>query len=130
MYELKNLYILKGKRQELRHRMTPAEKILWQRLRTRRLDGIRFTRQFSIGYYILDFYSPKLRLAIEVDGRWHARPEVVQCDRRRTRFLEEEGVVVIRFWNWEVIERCDEVVERIRGVVGEISRECGGGGRW
>ena len=113
---------LKKKRQELRHRMTPAEKILWQQLRNRRFDDLRILRQFSIGYYILDFYCPALRLAIEVDGRWHGRPEVVEYDNRRTRWLEREGVVVIRFWNEEVIERCDDVLAGIRKVVGEISR--------
>ena len=65
---LANNKILKERRRELRRNQTPAEKIVWTFLRSRHLSCLRFVRQYSLGPYILDFYCPKLKLAIELDG--------------------------------------------------------------
>jgi very-short-patch-repair endonuclease len=76
--------------------MTPPEVIIWQELRGRKLDGIRFPRQHPIGPYILDFYCSELRLAIEVDGRGHDFEERLRHDERREAWLTEQGVKVLR----------------------------------
>ena len=66
-----NTTALKERRRELRNNQTPAEKMLWQKIRKKQLSGIQFYRQYGIGAYIADFYAPVLRLCIEVDGIQH-----------------------------------------------------------
>ena len=80
---------------ELRQEMTPAEKILWDRLRSRRLNGLKFRRQQPLGPYIVDYYCPEFRLGIEIDGDIHDYQ--VQDDLERTRCLETQCYEVIRF---------------------------------
>jgi very-short-patch-repair endonuclease len=123
MYAEKNDKRLKAKRRQLRKTMTYAERILWELLRGRRLDGLRFQRQYSIGEYIIDFYCPALCLAIELDGPTHIEPAGRDHDTRRTSFLEAQGVVVLRFWNEEIFERCDNVTARISEVASAIRAE-------
>ena len=111
---LYNNPILKERRRELRHYPTKAEVLLWQRLNKRQLDDYRFFRQYSAGPYILDFYCPKLRLAVEVDGARHAQEEDKAYDEERTSYLQTLNITTVRFWNQEVIERMDSVVAKIR----------------
>jgi len=93
--------------------MTPAERILWERLRNKRCNGYRFRRQYGIGAFIVDFYCPSLSLAIEVDGSIHNETAVGQYDRWRQKWIESVGIRVIRFTNEEVMHRIDSVLERI-----------------
>jgi very-short-patch-repair endonuclease len=97
---------------ELRHNATEPEKRLWQALGARKVAGIRFNRQFPIGSFICDFVSRSAKLVIEVDGDTHAH--ATGYDMARTRFLEQEGYRVLRFWNSEVMENLEGVVTRIR----------------
>lgn len=97
----------------LRRRTTPAEHRLWQRLRNRQLDGLKFRRQHVVGTAIVDLYCSDARLAIELDGGGHNLPEKARQDARRSEQLAAEGVAVIRFWNNEVLGRFDDVVEEI-----------------
>src|SRR5436305_13960367 len=83
----------------LRRDGTNVEMRLWQRLRSRQL-GVDFRRQHPAGNFYLDFYPPALRLAIELDGGQHA--EQTAADERRTRWLEQRGVTVLRFWNSDI----------------------------
>ena len=105
---------LKNFRRELRTHGTHAEATLWLRLKGRQLGGYRFRRQFSVGRFILDFYCPETRLAVELDGAGHYTEEGRAYDQARTEYLEQVfGIRVIRFENREVFERME-------GVLGEI----------
>ncbi len=95
---------LKDRRGDLRKNQTDVEKMLWGKLRNRQLSGIKFFRQYSLGSYILDFYSPKLKLAIELDGGQHAEQDSMEYDEVRSEYLRSQGVDVMRFWNNEVID--------------------------
>ncbi|RZT56152.1 very-short-patch-repair endonuclease [Sphingomonas sp. BK036] len=97
----------------LRATPTRAESALWQHLAARRTSGVRFNRQVPIGPFICDFVSRATRLVIEVDGGQHDWQS--DDDARRTRFIENQGYRVIRFWN-------NDVLERLEGVVAEIAR--------
>ncbi|GAB4414263.1 MAG: hypothetical protein Kow00123_27740 [Anaerolineales bacterium] len=103
--------VILARARELRHPQTPAETLLWARLRNRQLSGFKFRRQHPIGTAIVDFYCDACRLAIEVDGDSHA--ERAEYDAARTQALEEQGVRVIRFTNRDVIHHLDAVLERI-----------------
>ncbi len=113
MTSIFNVQKLKARRRELRDHQTDAEKVLWQRLRSKSLCGMKFFRQYSVGMYILDFYCPKTRLAIEVDGEQHMENEAREYDEIRTDYLESLGIEVIRFWNNEVIENIEGALQKI-----------------
>jgi len=80
-----------------RRKMTLPEVILWGELRGRRLKGLRFRRQHGLGAYILDFYLPSHRIAIEVDGQGHDHPDQVLHDQIRDAWLAGRGIKVLRF---------------------------------
>jgi len=118
MYKyLFNNQSLKDRRRELRANQTEAEEKLWQSLRGRKLGGFKFNRQFSIGPYILDFYCPKLRLGIELDGSQHAETEAKNLDKDKERILKASNVRVIRFWNDEVMHDTKKVLESIQKAI-------------
>ena len=102
--------ILQHARENRRH-PTPAEDALWKVLRKKNLDGYKFRRQHPMGNYIVDFYCPSKRLVIEVDGGENSEQE--EQDTKRTHFMQSQGCRVIRFWNNEVLENMDGVVEII-----------------
>ncbi|HYA80604.1 MAG TPA: endonuclease domain-containing protein, partial [Methylocystis sp.] len=77
---------------ELRRAETPAEKLLWAKLRARRLCGYKFVRQEPIGSYFADFLCREHALVVEVDGATHSTDEELAHDRRRTRYLEQQGL--------------------------------------
>ncbi|MDD5127643.1 MAG: endonuclease domain-containing protein [Dehalococcoidales bacterium] len=104
---------LKQRAQELRDNMTDAEKCLWAKLRMRQLNGIMFYRQTPIGEYIVDFYCPKAKLAIEVDGGQHFTNETAEYDRIRNEYLNSVGLRVLRFTNEDVLKRINSVAEKI-----------------
>ncbi len=93
--------------------MTKTETILWARLKGKQLYGYKFRRQYSVGNYIVDFYCPKVKLAIEIDGSQHNEKHNMIKDDNRTKLLNEYDIIVIRFWNHEVLINTDEVVNAI-----------------
>jgi very-short-patch-repair endonuclease len=95
----------------LRRRSTKAEKLLWSKLRSRRLDGIKFKRQVPIANCIVDFAALDLKFIIEVDGGQHDL-QAAQ-DAERTRILQEWGYHVVRFWNNDVLDNTEGVLEAI-----------------
>jgi very-short-patch-repair endonuclease len=95
----------------LRKTLTDAEKLLWHLLRGRQIGGLRFRRQVPLGRYIADFVCHEANLVIELDGGQHA--EQVRYDKKRTQWLEKEGYRVQRFWNNEVLQNVDGVLEVI-----------------
>jgi very-short-patch-repair endonuclease len=94
----------------LRQESTDTENKLWQLLRHRRLHGYRFRRQHPIGKFIADFACIKYHLIVEADGSQHAENKY---DTKRTKWLENEGWRVIRFWNNEILTNADGVLEII-----------------
>ena len=110
---LNNLPILKTFRRKLRNKSTPAEVRLWSLLKGSQLDGKKFRRQHSFGYYILDFYCPSQKLAIELDGEYHNNVLVQIRDHERTLFLEHFGITVLRFENRLVFDQTKWVLEEI-----------------
>lgn len=106
---------------ELRKQTTPAEKKLWAALRLMREDGIHFRRQHAIGNYIVDFCAPRRKLIIELDGSQHLDQQ--EYDAARTKYLELRGYQVLRFWNHEVMNHVDEVLNVIWKVVREETRD-------
>ncbi len=96
---------------ELRQNPTEAERKLWLHLSARKLKGVRFNRQFPVGQFICDFVSRQRKLVIEIDGGQHACNS--EYDAQRTRFLEAHGFSVIRFWNNEVMDNLDGVLDVI-----------------
>jgi very-short-patch-repair endonuclease len=96
----------------LRKPMTPAETALWEHLRRRRLDGISFRRQYATGRFVLDFYAPREKLGIEVDGDVHDLQK--ERDDARTDALALRGIRIVRFRNEEVLSDIEPVLARIR----------------
>src|ERR1700680_120748 len=94
----------------LRRRATIAEQRLWYKLRSRSLCGMKFVRQEPIGPYIVDFICREMSLVIEVDGGQHAENE---SDVTRNQWLRDHGYRVLRFWNNEVLENTEGVLEAI-----------------
>ena len=95
----------------LRHRMTDAERTMWFELRDRRLGGLKFKRQWTIGQHVVDFCCIDRRLIVEIDGGQHNR----DSDALRTAALEQAGYRVVRFWNNEVSENLEGVLKTLLG---------------
>ncbi len=108
----------------LRRRQTDAEAKLWQHLRAERLGSFKFRRQFPIGNFIADFCCKEGRLVIELDGGQHGEPDGMARDARRTLALEAWGYRVIRFWDNEVLQNLDGVLQRILEALGAESGAC------
>ena len=94
---------------ELRQNGTDAEHKLWYRLRAGRLNGLKFRRQHPIPPYIVDFYCEAKKLVVELDGSQHNE----EVDRERARFLEAQGLRILRCWDNEVLQQMDAVLEAI-----------------
>ena len=99
----------------LRCNPTDAERDLWQSLRGRQIDGAKFRRQHPFSSYILDFACIERKLVVELDGGQHT--ETTKYDDSRTRLLEQAGFAVLRFWNHEVFENREGVLEVILAAV-------------
>src|SRR5262245_8187356 len=104
-------------RKHLRNSLTPVEAILWKNLQGRKLSGKKFRRQFGIGPYIVDFYCPECRLAIELDGAPHFTDRGGEHDAERTAYLKGCGVEVMRFENNAIREDIENVLELIQIAV-------------
>ena len=97
----------------LRKNQTDAERVLWLRLRDRRLNGLKFRRRVPIDRYVVDFFCADAHLVIEVDGGQNANAD----ETNRTKVLAAMGYLVLRFWNNEVHENIDGVLETILNVL-------------
>ena len=104
---------LKQRRKGLRNNATEAERMLWERLKRGKL-GSKFSRQHSIDCFILDFYCPSKKLAIELDGSQHGEKENHEYDKERTYILNQRNIRVLRFWNHEVMKNIDNVCQEIQ----------------
>jgi len=104
---------LKQRSRQLRENMTDAERHLWAKIRMKQLKGYQFYRQKPIGDYIVDFFCPRARLVIEVDGSQHFSDEMAEYDRIRNAYLSSLGLRVLRFTNIDVLTHTEGVVESI-----------------
>ena len=103
----------------LRQEETKAEKILWQKLRNKKL-GTKFRRQHPIDMYILDFYAPDIKLAVELDGSFHREEENKEWDKERTDYLNWKDISVLRFWNSEVENDLEKTLDKIGKKLKEL----------
>jgi ATP-dependent DNA helicase RecQ len=101
----------------LRSSMSAPEVLLWTHLRGRSLDGLKFRRQHPMGSYILDFYCPSAKLAIEIDGEGHLQGNQPEHDERRDAWLESQGVRVVRYAAQDVMRNVDEVADGILRLI-------------
>jgi very-short-patch-repair endonuclease len=131
--EIFNKLSTKEKRKNLRKNQTEAETALWQKLRGNSLMGRKFFRQYGIGEYIADFYCPRHRLVIEIDGGQHYSRDGSEYDRSREDYMSSLGLRTIRFSNLDVLQNIYGVLLRI-GEILELplspsfrKREKGGG---
>lgn len=109
-----NLSHLKQNRKNLRNNLTPAEATLWRFLKNKQVEGRRFRRQFSVENYILDFYCPSEKLAIELDGDQHFTNAGFLNDKERDQKLKGLGIKVLRFENVEVFQALETVLDEIK----------------
>ena len=93
--------------------MTTAEVILWSKLKGKQIKGYKFRRQYSIDGYIVDFYCPKLRLAIEIDGPIHNKKDNKEYDKERQLYIQATGISFLRFTNQDVFKNLTKVLTKI-----------------
>jgi len=93
----------------LRRDMTEAERLVWERLRNRQLNGFKFRRQASLGPFVVDFLCLEARIIVELDGGQHS----AERDAGRSAWIEQQGFEILRFWNHEVFENIDGVLQRV-----------------
>ena len=120
MTKLFNKISEKLKRRELRSKMTKAEAIVWQKLRCKQIENCKFRNQYSVDRFVLDFYSPEIKLAIEIDGECHFQEGVAQYDQERQIFIESAGIKFLRFTNKDVYENLNGVLETIASKIREL----------
>jgi len=112
-FMLKYNHLLKQNAHRLRIQMTEVEKQLWSRLRRKQIQEVQFYRQKPIGNYIVDFYAPKAKLVIELDGSQHLEVANQYKDAKRDAYLQALGLQVLRFNNLQVLQEIDAVMEVI-----------------
>ena len=103
---------LKQIARKLRNEMTLSEILLWKQIKGKQLLGYDFHRQKPINEYVVDFYCPRLKLVLEIDGDSHEGKE--EADKIRQEKLESLGLTVMRFWDWDVKSNVDGIVDQLR----------------
>ena len=110
---------LEDRARRLRTQMTDSERALWERLRRKQVHSVQFYRQKPIGNYIVDFYAPKAKIVVEVDGSQHMESEQAARDLQRDTFLASRGVRVFHFDDIQVLKEIEGVMEVIFAAVSE-----------
>ena len=100
--------------------MTKAEAVIWQKLRCKQIENCKFRNQYSVKQFVLDFYSPEIKLAIEIDGESHFQEGAGQYDHERQIFIESTGINFLRFTNNQVYENLNGVLEIIARKIREL----------
>ena len=122
MPRLYNLQDYNKLRKNLRNNLTLPEVILWYYLKGRGLCGYKFRRQYGIGRYIVDFYCPRLKLVIELDGSQHYSEEGLAYDKERDAFIATLGIKIIRIPNNELLNNKHGVLEYLEKTILRRSR--------
>ncbi|UCF65765.1 MAG: DUF559 domain-containing protein [bacterium] len=112
-----NRHADRDKRRFLRNNPTPAEKQLWKFLQNRKVLGYKFRRQYGIDSYVVDFYCPKLKLAIEIDGEIHQWEMMKLSDAMRQEYIEQFKIVFLRFTNAAVLKEIKKVISTIEDEI-------------
>ena len=120
MTKIYNRIDQKEKRRILRNNMPNAEKLIWEKLRRRQIKNKRFLRQYSVGKYVIDFFCPEIKLAIEVDGDTHITDEEIEYDKYRQIEVENLGIKFLRFKNDEIFENIANVIKKIEITIEEM----------
>jgi len=105
---------------DLRKNLTKAEAIIWNYLKGKKIEGVKFRRQFPIGIYIVDFAAVEIKLIIEIDGATHSSDDRVKYDNARTQFLTSQGWKVIRVWNNDIYNNLNGILQSISQIVQEL----------
>ncbi|NUM80846.1 DUF559 domain-containing protein [bacterium] len=121
MGKLYNRRAQKEKRQYLRNNATKAEQLLWLQLKGSQL-GVKFRRQHGIGRFILDFYCPEIRLALEADGYTHESPEAKIRDRERQSCIETYKIHFLRFTDEEIAGNMEKVLATIKHEIARLTK--------
>ncbi len=95
--------------------------MLWKYISKNKIKRLRFLRQYGIGPYVLDFYCPKIRLGIELDGNIHKENKIY--DQDRTKFLENLDIGVIRFWNSDVLNNIEDVLNKLLNKIEQMGNK-------
>ena len=117
MYNKKQM---KARRRQLRREQTPAERVLWGCLRNRKLLGVKFRRQYSVDYYIIDFYAPELKLAVEADGGIHERRDQQEYDKERENYLKACGITILRIPNEIILTSTHQALDLIEETIQDL----------
>jgi very-short-patch-repair endonuclease len=115
--QMRSLRYVSELAKDLRKKPTPAEEKLWVALRKHQMDGVRFHRQRAWGRYVLDFYAPSVKVAIEVDGEIHQKVEQKEYDRERELDLASHGLQVIRFTSQQILGDSDYCLAEIHKAI-------------
>jgi very-short-patch-repair endonuclease len=110
------------KRRFLREEQTYTEKIAWIHLRKKQL-GYRLLRQYSVDHFVLNFYCPKLKLAVEIDGDVHNLPEQIEYDLKREKYLENFNISFLRLTNEELLGNPDKAFKKIETAIKAITKK-------
>ena len=102
--------------------MTKAEALIWQKLRCKQIENCKFRNQYSVEQFVLDFYSPEIKLAIEIDGESHFQEGAAHYDNERQIFIESAGIKFLRFTNNQVYENLNGVLEIIAQKIRELRK--------
>lgn len=108
------------RRQQLRNNPPQPEKILWQQIRNRQVCDVKFRRQHGIGLYIIDFFAPQIKLAIELDGNSHFYEGAAKYDENRTKFLSNLEINIIRFTNLEIASNLSGVMDTLVNTINKL----------
>ena len=119
MPEIYNRMESKEIRRKLRREQTPAEKLLWSKLRNHQLNGLKFYRQYGIGFYIADFFCMSHKLVIEIDGGYHNSEDAKMNDDVRDEQMKNLGLKILRFNNEDVMNKLQEVLDAILKEIGK-----------
>jgi very-short-patch-repair endonuclease len=106
-------WIRNERRKVLRKNLSKAEAIMWNHLSRKQMHGFKFRRQYSVDQYVIDFYCPRLKLALEVDGDSHFMPGAEAQDKARQEYIEAFGIQFLRFTNEDVCNNIDGVCQAI-----------------
>ncbi len=112
-----NKTVMKDRRRELRANSTESEKLMWIFLRGRNTKGQKFRRQYSVDSYVLDFYCPSLKLAIEIDGEIHDKEDQKKYDAERQKHIEAYGIRFMRIRNEEIMNDMDKVMKAVEDKI-------------
>jgi len=102
-----------ARRKALRRSLSKAEAVMWIHLSRKQMNGFKFRRQYSVNQYVIDFYCPDLKLAVEIDGDSHYRLSSLEYDDKRQKFIESFGIKFLRFTNDDVYNNIDGVLQII-----------------